>query len=240
MKIENHRLYYQQDMRVPMTRLSLVYIGGGAQQESEKKAGLARVTAKMLFRGTPAMNREVISRKFELLGAEVNAHVSETDFVVSISCFTKNAGAVLDLVFTIMNEADFPAAELELLKKNEMNQLDAALQDAERVLSAGHQYALYGGMRFGKIGSRNGITNILREDLMEYFSNVRAATILFFTSISDLSREEIEKHAERFAVGRRTSGFLLKPEVQFNESKGRGAFIINSAGATNDRLIWSQ
>jgi predicted Zn-dependent peptidase len=240
MGIANHQLYYQQDMRVPMTRLTLVYSGGGTQQEVEEKAGLARATAKMLFRGTPAMNREVISRKFELLGAEVNAHVSETDFVVSISCFTKNVSAVLDLLMTIMDDADFPSTELELLKKNELNQFDAALQDAERVLSAGNQYVLYDGMRFGKIGSRKGIANISREDVMEYFSKVRAASVLFFTSISDLSKEKIERHTERFTAGRHTSGFALKPEVQFKESRGREAFIVNSDGATNDRLIWSQ
>ncbi len=240
MGIANHQLYYQQDMRVPMTRLSLMYCGGGTQQEPEEKAGLARATAKMLFRGTPAMKREVIARKFDLLGAEVNAHVSETDFVISLSCFTKNASAVLDLLLTIMDDADFPSAELELLKKNELNQFDAALQDAERVLSAASQYVLYDGMRFGKIGSRKGIANISRDDVMEYFSKVRAASILFFTSISDLTKEEIEKHTERFAVGRPTSGFALKPEVQFKESRGQEAFIVHSDGATNDRLIWTQ
>jgi predicted Zn-dependent peptidase len=240
MGIANHQLYYQQDMRVPMTHMSLVYCGGGTQQEAEEKAGLARATAKMLFRGTPAMNREEISRKFELLGAEVNAHVSETDFVVSISCFTKNVSTVLDILLTIMNDADFPSTELEFLKKNEINKFDAALQDAERVLSAGNQYVLYGGMRFGKIGSRKGIANLSREDVMEYFSKVRAASILFFTSISDLSKENIEEHTKRFALGRATSGFALKPEVQFKESRGREAFIVNSDGATNDRLIWSQ
>ena len=240
MGIANHQLYYQQDMRVPMTRLTLVYSGGGTQQEGEEKAGLARATAKMLFRGTPVMNRETIARKFELLGAEVNAHVSETDFVVSISCFTKNISAVLELLRTIMDSADFPHTELELLKKNELSQLDAALQDAERVLSAGNQYVLYNGLRFGKIGSRKGITTISREDVVEYFSKVRRTSILFFTSISDLSREKIEKLAEYFAVGRPTSGFVLKPEVEFKESMGREAFIVNSDGATNDRLIWSQ
>ena len=240
MGIANHQLYFQQDMRAPMARLTLVYSGGGTQQEAEEKAGLARATAKMLFRGTPAMNREVISRKFELLGAEVNAHVSETDFVVSVSCFTKNVSIVLDLLLTIMNDADFPSTELELLKKNELNQFDAALQDAERVLSAGNQFVLYEGMRFGKIGSRKGIANITREDVIEYFSKVRAASILFFTSISDLSKDVIGKQTERFALGRPTNGFALKPEVQFKESRGREAFIINSDGATNDRLIWSQ
>jgi zinc protease len=240
MGITNHQLYYQQDRRVPMTHLTLAFNGAGAQQETEEKAGLARMTAKMLFRGTQAMNREAISRKFELLGGEASAHVSETDFFISISSFTKNIDAVLDLFLTIMNEADFPLSELELLKKNELNQLDAALQDAERVLSAGNQYVLYDGMRFGKIGSRRGVANVSREDVREYFSHVRATSVLYFTSISDLPKEEVENRLRRFTVGRRMNGFSLKPEIQFKESRGREAFIVDSQGATNDRLIWSQ
>ena len=53
MPVTNHHLYYEQDLRVPMTHLTLVFHGAGMQQEVQGKTGLARITAKMLFRGTP-------------------------------------------------------------------------------------------------------------------------------------------------------------------------------------------
>ena len=240
MSITNHQLYYEQDLRVPMTHLTLVFNGAGVQQESEKKTGLARMTAKMLFRGTLLLSRDAISQKFELLGAEVNASVSETDFVISISCFTKNLAAVLDLVLLIIREVNFPQQELDLLRKAELNQLEAALQDPERVLSAASQYVLYAGTKLGKIGSKNGIANIAREDIVDFFSKVRAASVLYFTSISDLTRERIEGHANRFMEGRGTDGFELKPETPFKETDGRNAFIVQSTEAKNDRLLWSQ
>src|ERR1700690_1866901 len=114
MPITNRHLYYEQDLRVPMKHLTLVFHGAGVQQEPQEKTGLARITAKMLFRGTPALSREAISQKFELLGAEVNANVSETDFVVTISCFTKNFGEVVDLVVSVIDKANFPQQELDL------------------------------------------------------------------------------------------------------------------------------
>ncbi len=240
MPIANNHLYYEQDLRVPMTHLTLVFHGAGIQQEPQEKTGLARITAKMLFRGTPVLSRETISRKFELLGAEVNASVSETDFVVGISCFTKNLREVIDHVVSVIREASFPQLELDLLKKAEFNQLEAALQDPERVLSAANQYVLYDGGGAGRIGSKKGIANIFREDIVDYFSKVRAASVLYFTSISDLTKDEIERHAKRFAAGRQDDGFELKPEVQFKESNGRNAFIVQSPEAKNDRLLWSQ
>ncbi|MGA7160746.1 MAG: pitrilysin family protein [Bacteroidota bacterium] len=236
----NHQLYYEQDLRVPMTHLTMVFNGAGVQQEPEEKTGLARFTAKMLFRGTPALSREAISQKFELLGAEVNASVSETDFVVSISCFTKNLVYVLDLVLSVVHEAGFPQQELDLLKKTELNQLEAALQNPERVLSAANQYFLYDGTRFGRIGSKNGIADISRQDIVDFFLKVRGASVLYFTSISDLSQHEVEGRIERFMVGRSVDGFELKPETPFKEADGRNAFIVQSTDAKNDRLIWTQ
>ena len=150
-----------------MTHLTLVFHGAGIQQEPQEKTGLARITAKMLFRGTSVLSREAISQKLELLGAEVNASVSETDFVVGISCFTKNLKEVIDLVVVVIREASFPQHELDLLKKVEFNQLEAALQDPERVLSAANQYVLYDGSNVGRIGSKKGIDNITREDVVE-------------------------------------------------------------------------
>ncbi len=240
MPIANNHLYYEQDLRVPMTHLTLVFHGAGIQQEPQEKTGLARITAKMLFRGTSVLSREAISQKLELLGAEVNASVSETDFVVGISCFTKNLKEVIDLVVVVIREASFPQHELDLLKKVEFNQLEAALQDPERVLSAANQYVLYDGSNVGRIGSKKGIDNITREDVVEYFSKVRTASVLYFTSISDLTKDEIERQARRFAAGRQNDGFKLKPEVPFRESSGRNAFIVQSPGAKNDRLIWTQ
>jgi len=240
MPVADHHLYFERDPRVPMTHLTLVFHGAGIQQEAGAKTGLARMTAKMLFRGTPGMSREAIARKFELLGAEVNASVSETDFVVAISCFTKNLKAVLENVASIFREADFPQHELDLLKKTELNQLEAALQDPERVLSAANQFVLYDGKSIGRIGSRAGIANVSRDDIIDFYAKVRSVSVLYFTSISDLTYDEIERETARFVSGRRADGFTLKPEADFRETVGRQAVIVHSAEAKNDRLIWTQ
>ena len=240
MSVRNHELYHEQDLRVPMTHLNLVFHGAGIQQEPESMCGLARFTAKMLFRGAGSLTREEISRRFDLLGAEVSAHVSETDFLVAVSCITKNLDAVLDLLVTVLNEASFPGAELELLKKSELNVLEGAFQDPERVLSAAHLYVLYDGRNLGKIGSRGGIDKISRKDLVDYFRSVRSASVLYFTAISDLSRSGVEHAVERFTIGRLSEGFSLKGELPFKESAARAAYIVESKEAKNDRLIWSQ
>jgi len=240
MPISNHALYYEQDPRVPMTHLNLVFRGSGIQQEPEEKTGLARFVAKMLFRGTATLTREEISHRCELLGAEVSAHVTETDFVVAVSCFTENLANVLALVETILREADFPQHELELLTKAEFNQLEGFFQEPERVLSAAHQYVLYDGHSLGKPGSLKGMNTIVREDLAGFFSNVLTSTLLYVTAISDLPQDGIERTINRFMDKRGRTGFELKPEIPFREFAATEAFIVHSEASRNDRLIWSQ
>ena len=90
------------------------------------------------------------------------------------------------------------------------------------------------------MGSKNGIADIVREDVVQFFSNVRAAAVLYFTSTSDLTNDEIGEQTRRFTAGRNMKGFELKPEVSFKEVNGRNAFIVQSPNAKNDRLLWTQ
>jgi zinc protease len=238
-RIQNHHLYYQQDLRVPMTSLTTVFHGAGSQQESADKAGLAGICAKMLFRGTSNMNRETIAKKFELLGADVNASASETDFVVSISCFTRNIDDVLRLTSTVLKEASFPADELELVRKQELNSLEAVLQEPDAVLGKAHEYVIFAGSPLGKFGSRTALNKVTRDDVASYYNAVLGTQVLYFTSISNLPKKEIEKRLLLFTRQRRTDGFALKPEQPYSSAAGQRAYIFSSPGATNDRFIWS-
>ncbi|HEX9656280.1 MAG TPA: pitrilysin family protein [Bacteroidota bacterium] len=237
--IKNNAMYYQQDVRVPTTRLTLVFHGAGEQQETEQLAGLAEMTASLLFRGTPSMSRETISRQFELLGADVDADVSQTDFSVTISCFSKNINQTIDLVEKIMKDASFPQEELELVRKQKLNQLEASLENADGVLAQATAFVAYNGSRFGKFGSRSALGRITRDDVVRYFDNVRRASVLYFTSISDLPKNVVEQKTALFSEGRKTNGFKLKPEVEFTPANGREAFIFSFPQSTNDRFRWT-
>ena len=237
--VENHHLYYQQDLRAPMTYITMMFHGGGFQQEPKHFAGLARITAKTLFRGTPSMTREMISKTFDLLGATVDAQVYETEFIISISCFSKNLKEVLSLVSSTLHEAHFPQEELDLVRKQELNVMEASLQDPDRVLSAANEYVLYGQDALGKFGSRISIERITRADVRQFMEKVKGCPTMYFTGISDKTSQELEGLLGQMTDGRARDGFSLKPEVKFSDSVGLEAVMINSPGATNDRLIWS-
>jgi zinc protease len=237
--IDNNTIYYQQDGRVPMTAFSIVFRGGGYQQEQEHQTGLAKLTAKTLLRGTPARTREAIAKTFELWGASVEAYVNETDFVIAASCFSRNLTSVIGLLKEILETADFPEAELDLAKKQEANKLEAALQDPETVLSAANEYMLFGKTEFGKMGSRKALDGLTRADVRVFFSRVRTSDCVHVTVISDLTRAQVESELAPILKSRARDGFKLLPERLHDGSRGLTAAIFNSPGATNDRFMWS-
>ncbi len=238
-RIANNAVYYQNDPRVPMTSLMITFHGGGFQQDPVGLSGMAKIVSKLLFRGTPTLSRETIAQRFDLLGATVDAYVTETDCIVSVSCFSKNLREVLHTIATILRDVHFPQDEIDLVKKHELSSIEASLQDPDRVLGAAHEYVLFGKNSYGKFGSRTAITNITRTDLQQHYLSMYTTSVVFCTVISDLSRETIMQELEIILSNRATNGFTLKPEERFNNTHGREAVIVHSQGASNDRLRWS-
>ena len=146
---------------------------------------------------------------------------------------------VLSLLFKIVIDANFPQDEISLVKTELLSKIEAALQEPDGVLRAGHQYILYNQKRIGKIGSSSAIKKITRENISQYFEKVRSCSVLYITAISDLSFEQIQKEVIEFTNSRKTNGFVLKDEVGFVSTKKPTVYIFDSPQSTNDRLIWS-
>ncbi|MBW7888800.1 MAG: insulinase family protein [Bacteroidetes bacterium] len=237
--MQNHKIYFEQDSRIPITSFNLVFVGGGEQQEKEELAGLSRMTAKLLFRGTTMLSRETIQKKFDLLGAEVTTAVTETDFTVSVRSLTKNIQEVFSLLTHCFAAPAFPEEELTIAKQQQKASLLSSLQDSETVLRTGHRYVLFNGKRFGKLGSLSALERISRNEILLHYEKIINASVCYCSGISDLPLEEFEKLIAPFFKQRQTNGYSLLPEAEYKNISVCEAHIIHLENATNDRLMWS-
>ncbi len=239
MNISNNTLYYEHDDRTPLTRLSIIFSGAGEQKEKEETAGLANIVAKLLLRGTASYSREEIELKFDLLGATVSAMASENDFVIRVLCFSRNLSQVTQLLYHIIEHADFPQSELEIAFKEEKAKFASTLQSNEEVLRYAHRYVLFGKKYHGKIGSKLALANIDRKLVTEFYRNVAAASVVYCTAVSDLSESELQNCLTPFLYGRGKNGFVLEPEAAYRIPERKEVVIVDSPNAPNDRLLWS-
>ena len=237
--IKNNMLYYQQDLRTPVSKLTLVFQGAGEQKENETTIGLGAITAKLLFHGTTKYTRDELQNEFDLLGATVSAFVNESDFVIRIVCFSRTLSRVVNLISHCIEECTFPQPEIELVKRQESNRLTSLLQSNDELLRIANRYVLFHGSHLGKTGSWSSIERIKQDDIREYFKNVRSSANAYCTALTDLSEAEIRKYLSNIFDNRPRNGFILDAEPEYRQSERMEAFIVDIPDAPNDRLLWT-
>ena len=227
--IPNHKIYYQQDGRVPLTRLKLVFLGAGTQQELENLEGLANLTAKMIMESARKPNQAHL-RNLELLGTNLDIQVTERDFIISIKTFSENLERALAVAKILIQKPEFLLEDLTNQKKMTAIEYSALLQND--ALNLGIKYVLKKYQSSINIQSLKALKNILLEDIEAYHRQLMSTEVLFFEVISDLEEYVIEKQLEIFTQKRETHGFVLK----IPESKPilkQTAYIIDSDSAVD-------
>ena len=146
---------------------------------------------------------------------------------------------LFDLLLEVLTDAQFPEKELELVKQQQLNAMEASLQEPERVLMQAHSFALFGGGRMGKIGSRSSIRSVTRAQVIDYYQRVCSCATIYRTALTDLLEEEIRRKLDNLTAHRTGAGFMLRPEEPYAVANGRQAIVLQSEDAANDRLIWS-
>lgn len=114
----------------------------GSWYENQKAA--AWFTTKMLFEGTKTKSANDISQAFENLGAFLDLEPGFDDVSISIYGMSRNFTQVLDLLVEILNEASFPATELDALKVIRENEIKSNDAKSSMLASKKIRQALFG------------------------------------------------------------------------------------------------
>lgn len=107
----------------------------GSAESLKGKTAASDFVGPMLLRGTKTKTRQQIKDEFDKLNAAVG--VSSDLGLLSVNAQTKRANlpAVLTLLREVLREPTFPPEEFELLKREELEQLDKARTDPQALAS---------------------------------------------------------------------------------------------------------
>jgi len=110
---------------VPLVSV-LVLVKGGAEADPAGKAGLARTTAELLRRGTPARTAGRFSEELDFMGATYSAHVDAQSTSIAMEFLAKDAERALDLLAGAVLHPAFPEAEVKKALSEEIEEAKAA------------------------------------------------------------------------------------------------------------------
>lgn len=156
---------------------------GGLLTEPEGKAGLGRLAANLLVKGTRRRNAEQLANEVEQLGGSLHSDAGNNSATLSLELLSPDWKPGLDLFLEMLTETAPTEAELQIEKRKQLSLLQAendypmaAARDLVRAaLYPGHPY---GGKNFGTVES---IESITLKDIAGYQASRLLTQDLIFT-----------------------------------------------------------
>ena len=157
---------------IPLINIELLF-GGGSVADRGRPAGTASFTYAMLDEGAAGKDPIEIATAADELGAQVYSGAGLDNGYVGVSALAENIEASLALMVTLIRTPDFPARELERLRKQWLSSIAQEKSQpaglASRILppllyGEGHPY----GIPFSGTGTESSITALKRDDLIRY------------------------------------------------------------------------
>ena len=230
-EIPNHKLYYVQDMRVPQTRLSMIYYTGGYRQETMETCGLSfaflRLSDLALY--------EEDKKEMDRLGAEFWIHISNLYVTVNLTVFSENLDAALRHLKAMMEDLRFSEELLNRERARIIDKFEDYIDDNMAVEI--FRYHLYKYDEDRRIGTRTALENLAAQDLQQFWDQTLRAKVLFFRVTSDLSKSEIERSLRVMTDDRPRDGFSPHPRPKRKEIRGLHT-LIHSTTHLADSYNW--
>ena len=155
---------------VPIATMTMV-MKGGSSTDPRGKAGLATLAADLATKGTATRSAQQIAAELESLGASISSGASADGVLVSVSAPTANLEAAGRVLADVVQNASFPAEEVERQRTRAIDGLSVAMKDPGAIASMVVQPALYGGAPYGSLsgGTVTSLKGLTRDDLAQQY-----------------------------------------------------------------------
>lgn len=177
---------------VPIATISLVFPGGDATDPAGK-AGVAGLAATVADKGTLSRSATQIAAALESLGASMGISASADGTVISLTAPTANLAEAGRIMVDVVQNANFPDAELELERKRALDGLLAGMKDPGAVADMVMERVLYGDAPYGQVANPGSLTAITPADLLihrqTYWHPANARIVVSGGITSDSARD---------------------------------------------------
>jgi zinc protease len=182
-----------EDKRLPLVSYRLAFLSGDIHDPADS-VGMTSAMASMLTEGTLNYSSHELAEKIERLGASLSANSSDDFTVVAGSALSFYGTEVLQLIAEIVFRPTFPESELDLYRRNTIENLK--FQRSQPGFLASEQTAklIYGNHPYSRVSpSASDIEKLDREKLRAFHANALSPNNAILIAIGDLDREEFLK-----------------------------------------------
>ena len=182
-----------EDKRLPLVSYRLGFKTGDVN-DPQDSIGLTSAITTLLNEGTKTRSSKQLAEEIERLGASVSASSGDDNTIVAASALSLYSFDVLRLMADVVLNPVFPESELELYKKNTIENLK--FQRSQPAFLAGEQTAkiLYGTHPYGiSSPSVEDVNKFTREKLQTFHQKMFTPNNATLIVVGDVSREKLLK-----------------------------------------------
>ena len=222
--------------QVPMAEVRLV-LRSGAASDPLGRTGLAAATADMLDEGAGGKDALALADAIDFLGAEVRTSASWDSSTVSLSVPVTRLEPSLGLLADVALRPDFPAAEMERVRKRALTALLEARAVPGQVAAYALAQAVFGQHRYGLpvTGTTASLSALRAEDLRAFHTQYYHPGNAFLVVVGDVTPAVVpllEKAFGGWAKGDAPAARVPAPAPL----KGRRLVLIDKPGAAQSVL----
>jgi len=213
-QIPNHRLFYQQDSRAPLTKLEIVFLGAGSIRDETSRTGLALTVARLM---DVYFRKLGYTARLETLGTDLDFNTYYEYQIISIETLSTNLTASLRIVSDFLRRMAVTDPALEEAKRKLQRSYERTADAGNRGLL--RNYALSRTAGVERWFSQEALKQITVEEVRQNCARFLNAEVVFFKAITDLDSTEVEA--------------MLRP---ITNDRQKGGFVWSSATREKDRL----
>ena len=186
--------------KVPSVRsISLgFWIGAGARDEREDRAGVSHFIEHMLFKGSRSYDAQQIAETFDAMGAELNAATSREHTVV----YSRFPDRHVEEALAVMTDMVFAPAFAELDQEREVVLEEIAMYDdtPQELVHDLFSQAVFGSHALGRpvIGTAEVISTISRRAIAAYHRSMYTGGNIVVSAAGNITHDRLISLLERF------------------------------------------
>ena len=188
------KVFFIETRVLPILDIQIDFAAGGVYV-APGKAGLAGLTRGLLDTGAGALDEEQIASRLVDTGAKFTggADSDRASFGIRTLSSKPERIAALDLMRTILSAPTFPSAILEREKGRTIAGIRESETRPDAIAGKRFGAAIYPDHPYGIVPTVESVSNIQREDLVEFHKARYAAKGAVISLIGDISRAEAEQ-----------------------------------------------
>jgi zinc protease len=240
-KLDNGLSLYVVRRPAGVVSMSVVALGGAARVPAGR-SGLAALTVRMMTEGTTKHSSLALAEAVESLGTSLEQSAGR-DFVrLGMTTLRENLKDGLGLLAEVVKEPSFAPKELERVRHEWLDSLEAERQSPSRLSSLVGLRVLLGTTVGAPVsGSRHDVEGLKRQDLLDFYSKSFVPGNLALVFVGDVGLEDVKPIATPLFNGMRAAAPPAASPAPSPLAQGGGkVLVVDRPGAVQSALFVAQ